>query len=135
MAKTQQRHRTDSGGGVASSDSEGPGSHSKRPRSEAASASHHGIESPEASSTGVVPWHPGCLLPFLAPMAPPSRVLCPPPPTPRATTGPENTLPLRTSASTALTCNLLCPAFPLGDQGHFSAQGRHRPWRPGRDTT
>ena len=52
--------------------------------------------------------------------------------------------PLCTSASTALTCNLLCPALtcnllcpssPLGDREHFSAQRCHQPWRPGKDTT
>ena len=61
--------------------------------------------------------------------------------------------PLCTSASTALTCNLLCPAItcnllcpaltcnllcpssPLGDREHFSAQRCHQPWRPGKDTT
>ena len=40
---------------MAAIDSEGPGSHSKRPGSKAATASRHGISLPEASSTGADP--------------------------------------------------------------------------------
>ena len=47
----------------------------------------------------------------------------------------ESTLPLCTGASTALTCNLLCPASPLRDRGHFCARRHHQPRRPGKDTT
>ena len=47
----------------------------------------------------------------------------------------ESTFPPCTGASTALTCNLLCPASLLGDRGHFCARIHHQPWRPGKDTT
>ena len=60
--------QTGGGGGVAASDGEWPGSHSKR--SGTASGSHHGISLPEASSIGVVPWAPGRILPFLSPWGP-----------------------------------------------------------------
>ena len=89
----------------------------------------------EASSVRAVPWAPGRILPFLSPWGPhvgacthhrqhpePQQLVR------------ETVLPPQTGASTALTCNLLCPASPLGDRGHFSAQERHQPRRPGNDT-
>ena len=110
-----KRHRTHAGGGAAASDREGPGSHSQRPGSEAASASRHGISLPGASSTGAVPWRPGRLLPFLAPVGPPLGACAHHHQHPEPQLAPENTVSPSTGASTALTGNLLCPASPLRD--------------------
>ena len=97
---------------MAASYCEGPGSHSEGPGSEAASASGHGISPQEASSAGAVPWHPGCLLTFLAPMASPYRGLCPPPPTPRATTGPGEHFPAVYRCLHGSHMQLAVPSFP-----------------------
>ena len=103
--------QTGGGGGVAASDSEWPGSHSKR--SGTASGSYHGISPLEASSVGVVPWAPGRILPFVSPWGPhvgacthhrqhpePQQLVR------------ENVLPPHTGASTALTrsCAQLHPS-------------------------
>ena len=66
----------------------------------------------EASSAGAVPWHPGCLLPFLAPMAPPYRGLRQPPPTPRATTGPGEHSPAVYRCLHGPHVQLAVPSFP-----------------------
>ena len=55
---------------MAASDSEGPGSHSKRPGSKAATASRHGISLPEASSTGAVPGTQDVYCPSWSPWGP-----------------------------------------------------------------
>ena len=125
--------QTDGGGGVAASDSEWPGSHSKR--SGTASGSHHGISPPEASSIGAVPWAPGRILPFLSPWGPHVGACAHhhQHPEPQQLVR-ENALTPHTGASTALPRNQLCPASPLEDCEHFSARERHQPRRPGNDT-
>ena len=100
---------------MAASYCEAPGSHSEGPGSEAASASGHRISPQEASSAEAVPWHPGYLLTFLAPMEPRIGACAHHRQHPEPQLARESTFPPCTGASTALTCNLLCPASPLGD--------------------
>ena len=96
--------QTGGGGGVAASDSEWPGSRSKR--SGTASGSYHGISPPEARSIGVVPWAPGWILPFLSPWGPHVGACAHhhQHPEPQQLVR-ENALTPHTSASTALMCS------------------------------
>ncbi|CAI9150062.1 unnamed protein product, partial [Rangifer tarandus platyrhynchus] len=75
-----------------------------------------GISPTDVSSVGVLLCPPGRILPFLSPWVPDVRACTHhrQHPVPQQLVR-ENALLPYTGTSTALTCNLLCPASPLGD--------------------